>query len=66
MEQAEQILIARTGVPVMLLAGVESETRLAARPLGIDRGRVKIHESLDDPLVEPGLDEDPDDPLTRE
>ena len=66
MEPAEQILIARAGVPVMMPAAVESETRLAARPVGIDRGRVTIHESVDDPLAEPGLDEDPDDPLIRE
>lgn len=65
-ERGERITIARAGKPVAMLVAVEPETRLE-RPLGIDRGRIEIHDDFDDPL--PELDPDymhPGDPLRRE
>ena len=59
----ERITIAKAGVPVAMLVAVEPETR-PRRPIGIDKGRVIIHDNFDDPL--PELDPDyshPDDPL---
>ena len=61
--RGERITIARDGVPVAMLVAIEPETR-PNRPIGIDRGRVIIHDDFDDPL--PELDPDyvhPEDPL---
>ncbi len=59
----ERITIAKAGVPVAMLVAVEPETR-PRRPIGIDKGRVIIHDNFDDPL--PEFDPDyshPEDPL---
>jgi prevent-host-death family protein len=59
----ERITIARAGVPVAMLVAIEPETR-PRRPIGMDKGRVIIHDNFDDPI--PEFDPDyahPDDPL---
>jgi prevent-host-death family protein len=63
-EHGERITIARAGVPVAMLVAVEPETRLE-RPIGMDRGKVVIHSTFDDPVPEWDGHEDPDDPLRR-
>ena len=60
-EHGERITIARAGVPVAMLIAIEPETR-PGRPIGIDRGKIIIHPSFDDPLPE-FEDDNPDDPL---
>jgi prevent-host-death family protein len=61
--QGERITIAKDGVPVAMLVAIEPETR-PRRPIGIDRGKIVIHEDFDDPLPEFGPDYmHPDDPL---
>jgi prevent-host-death family protein len=47
----ERITIARDGVPVAMLVAIEPETR-PRRPIGMDRGKIVIHDSFDDPLPE--------------
>jgi prevent-host-death family protein len=59
----ERITIARDGTPVAMLVAIEPETRLQ-RPIGIDRGKVIIHDDFDDPL--PELDAHADDPIEPE
>jgi prevent-host-death family protein len=49
--RGERITIARDGVPVAMLVAIEPETR-PKRPMGIDRGRIVIHDDFDDPLPE--------------
>jgi prevent-host-death family protein len=49
--QGERITIARAGVPVAMLVAIEPKT-LARRPIGMDRGKVVIHEDFDDPMPE--------------
>lgn len=63
-EHGERITIARAGRPVAMLVAIEPMTR-PERPIGIDRGRIVIHDDFDDPLPEFDfeLDDDPDDPL---
>ncbi len=61
-ERGERITIARAGVPVAMLVAIEPETR-PKRPLGMDRGRIIIRPTFDDPMPEWDQD-DPDDPLT--
>ncbi len=59
----ERITIAKAGVPVAMLVAIELETR-PRRPIGIDKGRVIIHDNFDDPL--PEFDPDyahPEDPM---
>jgi prevent-host-death family protein len=59
----ERITIAKAGVPVAMLVAIEPETR-PRRPIGMDKGRVIIHDNFDDPI--PEFDPDyahPDDPL---
>ena len=56
----ERITIARAGVPVAVLTAIEPETR-PRRPVGLDRGKVVIHDDFDDPL--PEFDIDTWDPL---
>ena len=59
----ERITIAKAGIPVAMLVAIEPETR-PRRPIGIDKGRVIIHDNFDDPL--PEFDPDyshPGDPL---
>jgi prevent-host-death family protein len=59
----ERITIAKAGVPVAMLVAVEPETR-PRRPIGLDKGRVIIHDNFDDPI--PEFDPDyahPEDPL---
>ncbi len=65
-ERGERITIARAGVPVAMLVAVEPATRLK-RPIGMDRGKIVIHDDFDDPLpeLEAWLDE-PIDPSERE
>ena len=61
--QGERITIAKDGVPVAMLVAIEPATR-PRRPIGMDRGRIVIHDDFDDPL--PEFDPDymhPDDPL---
>jgi prevent-host-death family protein len=60
-ERGERITIARAGVPVAMLVAVEPKTALK-RPLGMDKGKIIIHPSFDDPLPE-FEDDNPDDPL---
>lgn len=45
----ERITIARDGVPVAMLVALEPETR-PRRPIGMDRGRIVIHDNFDDPI----------------
>jgi prevent-host-death family protein len=45
----ERITIARDGVPVAMLVAIEPEA-LPRRPIGMDRGRIVIHDDFDDPL----------------
>jgi prevent-host-death family protein len=60
--QGERITIARAGVPVAMLIAIEPETR-PKRPIGMDRGKVVIHDNFDDPLPEfDGLDDHPIEP----
>lgn len=59
-EHGERITIARAGVPVAMLVAVEPETRLR-RPIGMDKGRIIIHDTFDDPL--PELEDHADDPI---
>jgi prevent-host-death family protein len=62
-EHGERITIARAGRPVAMLVALERETRLE-RPLGMDRGRVIIHDTFDEPRPEwDAAGMDPDDPL---
>jgi prevent-host-death family protein len=49
--QGERITIARDGVPVAMLVAVEPQT-VIRRPIGMDRGRIVIHDDFDDPLPE--------------
>jgi prevent-host-death family protein len=63
-EHGERITIARDGVPVAMLVAIEVETTLRRRPIGMDRGKVIIHDNFDDPLPELEPDDDnPDDPM---
>jgi prevent-host-death family protein len=61
-ERGERITIARAGVPVAMLVAIEPETRLM-RPIGMDRGKVVIQSTFDNPRPEWEDDRDPDDPL---
>ena len=47
----ERITIARDGVPVAMLVALEPATP-RRRPIGMDRGRIVIHDDFDDPLPE--------------
>jgi len=49
--RGERITIARAGVPVAMLVAIEPETR-PTRPIGIDRGKIVIHDDFDDPIPE--------------
>ena len=53
----ERITIARAGVPVAMLVALEPETR-PRRPIGMDRGKIVIHDNFDDPLPEFDFDTD--------
>ena len=59
----ERITIARDGTPVAVLVAIEPETRLR-RPIGMDRGKIVIHDSFDDPL--PELEDRADHPIEPE
>lgn len=50
-EHGERITIARAGKPVAMLVAIEPEAR-PTRPIGIDKGRIVIHDDFDDPLPE--------------
>jgi len=58
----ERITIAKAGVPVAMLVALEPETR-PRRPIGMDRGKIVIHDNFDDPLPEFDFDFDPADDL---
>jgi prevent-host-death family protein len=58
----ERITIAKAGVPVAMLVALEPETR-PRRPIGMDRGKIVIHDNFDDPLPEFDFDTDTDDDL---
>ena len=59
----ERITIARDGVPVAMLVAIEPQAS-RRRPIGMDKGRIVIHENFDDPLAEFDFErDDPDDPL---
>lgn len=61
----ERITIARDGVPVAMLVAIEP-TAARRRPIGMDRGRIVIHENFNDPLPEFDFErDDPEDPLAR-
>lgn len=60
-ERGERITIARAGVPVAMLVAVEPKSPLT-RPIGMDHGKIIIHDTFDDPLPE-FEDDNPDDPL---
>lgn len=51
----ERITIARAGVPVAILSALEPEPR-PQRPIGMDRGKIVIHDNFNDPLPEFDLD----------
>jgi prevent-host-death family protein len=59
-EHGERITIARDGVPVAMLVALEVEPKVS-RPIGMDRGKVIIHPSFDDPF--PELEAHADDPV---
>ena len=62
----ERITIARDGIPVAMLVAIEPTTG-RRRPIGMDKGRIVIHESFDDPLPEFDFErDDADDPLARD
>jgi prevent-host-death family protein len=61
--QGERITIARAGVPVAMLVAIEPETR-PQRPIGMDRGKIVIHDNFDDPL--PELEDWADSPIEPE
>ena len=49
-----------------MLVAIEPETA-RRRPIGMDKGRIVIHENFDDPLPEFDFErDDPDDPLARD
>ena len=58
----ERITIARDGVPVAMLVALEVETK-PRRPIGLDRGRIVIHDDFDDPLPEFDFTSEGDDDL---
>ena len=61
--RGERIVIAKAGTPVAVLSPIEPEVP-AARPIGMDRGKVIIHPDFDDPLPEFDVDySHPEDPL---
>jgi prevent-host-death family protein len=45
----EEVTIARSGIPVARLVAVEPEAK-KIRPLGFDRGRIRIADDFDAPL----------------
>jgi prevent-host-death family protein len=47
--QGEDVIIARNGKPTARLVPVESEIK-KPRPIGLDAGKVVIHDSFFDPL----------------
>lgn len=51
----EEVTIARAGVPVARLIAVE--TKMKARPLGMDRGKVWVADDFDAPLPDELLKE---------
>ncbi len=51
-QHGERIIIAKAGKPVAILGPLEA----ARRPVGIDRGRIVIHDDFDDPLPAFDLD----------
>lgn len=51
----ERITIARAGVPVAVLSAIDPET-LPRRPIGMDQGKIVIHDNFDDPLPEFDID----------
>ena len=53
----ERITIAKAGVPVAMLVALEPETR-PRRPIGMDRGKIVIHDNFDDPLPDFDFDFD--------
>ena len=64
-ERGERITIARAGRPVAILVAIEPESRFE-RPIGMDRGRVIMHDTFDDPVPEwEGRGSDPEDPMSR-
>ncbi len=63
-EKGERITIARAGRPVAMLVAIEPETR-PKRPIGIDKGRIVIHDDFDDPLPEFDFEADDPDDLHR-
>ena len=62
--KGERITIARDGTPVAMLVAIEPETR-PRRPIGLDRGRIVIHDDFDDPLPEFDFTGDGEDDLLR-
>ena len=60
-EHGERITIARAAVPVAMLVAIEPADP-AGGPIGMDRGRIVIHEDFDEPLPEFDITicEDPD------
>jgi len=61
----EPITIARDGVPVAMLVPIEPPAG-RRRPIGMDKGRIVIHDNFDDPLPEFDFErDDPNDPLAR-
>jgi prevent-host-death family protein len=49
--QGEDVIIARNGKPAARLVPIESETK-KLRPIGLDIGKVIMHDNFDDPLPE--------------
>jgi prevent-host-death family protein len=49
--EGEEVTIARAGVPVARLVGVE-RPQSAVRPMGMDRGLIEIADDFDAPLAD--------------
>ena len=49
--EGEEVTIARAGVPVARLIGVE-RPQTAVRPMGMDRGLIEIADDFDAPLAD--------------
>ena len=50
-EAGEEIVIGRAGKPVARLVALHASGSSVARPLGLLRGRITVHDDLDDPLA---------------
>ena len=47
--QGEEVIIARNGTPTARIVAIEPESK-GLRPIGLDEGKIIIHDSFFDPL----------------